>query len=169
MLKGNNVVLGAHIEHRGNGRVVIGDDSIVYGFLSIQRDGAEIVIGRNSLVNKATIVSAVQSVVVEDDVLISFNCTLMDCDGHSLRLSERKNDSRLYHDNRLSYDKAAVAPIRICSGAWIGAHAIVLKGVRIGVGAIVAAGSVVTRDVPDWSIVGGNPARVIRTIPEDQR
>lgn len=166
---GNNVLFAGRVEHRGSGRVAVGDDSVVHGLLSIQRDGAEIVIGRNSLVNKATIVSAVQSVVVEDDVLISFNCTIMDSDGHSHRLSERLHDSRLYHEGRFLYEKAVARPIRICSGAWIGAHTIVLKGVRIGVGAIVAAGSVVTRDVPDWTIVGGNPARVIRTIPENER
>ena len=43
----------------------------------------------------------------------------------------------------------------------------VLKGVRIGVGAVVAAGSVVTRDVPDWTLVAGNPARIIRPLEPD--
>lgn len=55
------------------------------------------------------------------------------------------------------------APIKICDGAWIGARAIVLPGVTIGEGAIVAAGAVVTKDVLPWTVVGGNPARVIKT------
>ena len=53
-------------------------------------------------------------------------------------------------------------PVRICDNAWIAAKAIVLPGVTIGEGAVVAAGAVVTRDVEPWMVVGGNPARVIK-------
>ena len=51
----------------------------------------------------------------------------------------------------------------------MGARVIILKGVTIGEGSIVGAGSVVTKDVPDWTIVGGNPAKIIRVIPENER
>ena len=54
------------------------------------------------------------------------------------------------------------APITICDGVWIGARAIILPGVTIGEGAVVAAGAVVTKDVEPWSVVGGNPAKVIK-------
>ena len=54
-------------------------------------------------------------------------------------------------------------PIEICDGAWICAKAIVLPGVKIGEGAVVAAGSVVAKDVDPWSVVAGNPARKIST------
>ena len=53
-------------------------------------------------------------------------------------------------------------PVRIEDDVWIGARVILLPGVTVGTGAIVAAGSVVTKSVPAWAIVGGNPARVIR-------
>jgi acetyltransferase-like isoleucine patch superfamily enzyme len=62
-----------------------------------------------------------------------------------------------------------MAPIRICRGAWIGARSIILKGVTIGEGAIVGAGSVVTRDVPAFTIVAGNPARILRELATDER
>lgn len=55
------------------------------------------------------------------------------------------------------------APITICDGVWIGARAIILPGVTIGEGAVVGAGAVVTKDVAPWSVVGGNPAKVIGT------
>ena len=69
---------------------------------------------------------------------------------HGLDPGDRQN---LYH-----------APIRIGRGVWIGAHATVLAGVTIGDNAVVAAGAVVTRDVPADSVVGGVPAKFIRSI-----
>ena len=56
------------------------------------------------------------------------------------------------------------APIHICSKAWIGTGVTLLKGVTIGEGAIVAAGSVVVKDVPPWTVVGGNPAQIIKNL-----
>ncbi|MFD2134657.1 acyltransferase [Novosphingobium resinovorum] len=58
------------------------------------------------------------------------------------------------------------APIVVGDGAWIGANAIILPGVHIGNGSVVAAGAVVTRDVPENSLVAGVPARIVRTLPE---
>lgn len=60
-------------------------------------------------------------------------------------------------------------PVQICDHAWVSSHAIVLPGVTIGEGAVVAAGAVVTKDVPPYTLVGGNPARTIRTRSRDLR
>ena len=59
-------------------------------------------------------------------------------------------------------EAAEEKPVIIGNDVWIATRAIILPGVHVGNGAIIAAGSVVTRDVPDYSIVGGNPAKVIK-------
>lgn len=56
----------------------------------------------------------------------------------------------------------ATRPVMLNDECWIGARAIILPGVVIGRGAIVGAGAIVTKDVPDWTVVGGSPARIIR-------
>ena len=55
-----------------------------------------------------------------------------------------------------------VQPVKIGNDVWIGGRVIILPGVKVGNGAIIGAGAVVTKDVPDYAIVGGNPAKVIR-------
>ena len=59
-------------------------------------------------------------------------------------------------------------PITIQDKSWIGMHSIILEGTTIGTGAVVGAGSVVTRDVPPYTVVAGNPARIIKTLPDDR-
>lgn len=65
------------------------------------------------------------------------------------------------HDILKANRPLTTAPITICDGVWIGARATILPGVTIGEGAVVAANAVVTKDVEPWTVVGGNPARVI--------
>ena len=65
------------------------------------------------------------------------------------------------YDNHLKNDDDDL-PVTICDDTWIGCNVVILKGVTIGRGAIIGAGSIVTKDVPPYAIVGGNPAKVIR-------
>ena len=90
-----------------------------------------------------------------------------------MRWSERQYDTLREMDD-IRHGRSEIAskdwsvvvskPIKICDKAWIGLNCIVLKGVTIGEGAVVAAGSVVTKDVPAWTLVGGAPAKVIRSL-----
>ena len=59
-------------------------------------------------------------------------------------------------------------PVVIENDVWIGCNSVILSGVKIGQSAIVGAGAVVTKDVPSWTIVAGNPARIIRRITQSQ-
>ena len=59
-------------------------------------------------------------------------------------------------------------PVRVGDDVWIGANVIILPGVTVGSGAILAAGAVVTKDVPDWAVVGGNPARILKMRKDEE-
>ncbi|MEQ9345051.1 MAG: CatB-related O-acetyltransferase [Thalassospira sp.] len=73
----------------------------------------------------------------------------------------------LWNADQGNNDAITKGPIRLDHDVWIGARAIILSGVNIGTGAVVAAGAVVTKDIPPYAIVGGNPAKVIRKRFDD--
>jgi acetyltransferase-like isoleucine patch superfamily enzyme len=152
------------------GKVNIGKGCLIEGLIATETDVTTVNIGNNVYIGGGTIIDAVCSITIEDDVLISYECIIQDSDNHSSRYSQRKNDTADWKNNRYhNWDVTPKSPVKIAKGAWIGARVIILKGVRIGQGSIVGAGSVVTKDVPDWTIVGGNPAKVIREIPDNER
>ena len=112
--------------------------------------GRNITIGRNVFINQNCTLYDLAPVSLGDDVLIGPNVSLI-TDGHPVAPSERT-----------AY--VVARPIVVERGVWIATGAIVIGGVTIGENSVVAAGSVVTRDVPANTLVGGNPARVIRSI-----
>jgi acetyltransferase-like isoleucine patch superfamily enzyme len=116
--------------------------------------GAQIKIGNNvSLSN--SLLFAKKSIIIEDYVMIGGGCQIMDTDFHSLNYEERL---------KFKDEKVQSKDVLIKRGAFIGASVIVLKGVIIGEKSIVAAGSVVTKSIPDNQIWGGNPAKFIRNV-----
>lgn len=86
--------------------------------------------------------------------LIAANCQIMDSNGHDLCLENP--------DDRL-LTTGTVKPVTIGNSVWVGERVIVLPGVTIGDGSVIAARSVVTRDVPPGSLASGNPAQVLRS------
>ena len=96
-----------------------------------------------------------KQVVIEDNVFIGGDCKIYDTDFHSLN-----PDTRLSGDT----DDVKSTPILIKKRSFIGGHSIILKGVTIGEGAIIGAGSVVTHNVPDYEIWAGNPIYKIREL-----
>jgi acetyltransferase-like isoleucine patch superfamily enzyme len=109
--------------------------------------GALIRIGNGTYLNRGTEIVAARNVTIGRDCKIAREVIIMDTDQHPLPNSE-----------------LVARPIVIEDRVWIGARAIVLKGVTIGHDAVIGAGSVVTRDVPAGAVVGGVPARVLRLL-----
>lgn len=115
-----------------------------------------ITIGDNVGISNSSFI-AMASIIIEEDVKIGGSCKIYDNDFHSIAY-EFRMETPDTHIKR--------APICIRKGAFIGAHSIILKGVTIGEKSIVGAGSVVTKDIPDGEIWGGNPARFIKKMKE---
>jgi acetyltransferase-like isoleucine patch superfamily enzyme len=112
--------------------------------------GDEIRVGRNVFVNQNCTFYDLGGLDIADDVMIGPNVSLITA-GHPLDPSQRR---------AITIGK----PIAIERGVWIAAGATVIGGVTVGENSVIAAGSVVTKDVPANVLVGGNPARVIRAI-----
>lgn len=112
-----------------------------------------------------------ENINIGKNVFVNHACTFMDRGGITLEdhvlIGPKVNLITTNHPENPSERHATVSyPIVIKKGAWIGAAATVLPGVTIGENAIIAAGAVVTKDVPDNVIVGGVPAKIIRSINE---
>ena len=143
----------------------LGSGSLLRGSVTLARNGAKLTIGSNTAINGMTNISIAQSIEIGDNVLISFDCLFMDHDGHSVNPDLRAKDlPDLLSGRPKSWTNVNEAPIKINDFVWVGARAVILKGVNVGKGAIVASGAVVTRDVPPFTIVGGNPAKVVGKV-----
>lgn len=158
----------ARIRSKPRTRLKIGSGSIIEANIFYDRDGAEVRIGSNTFIGTSTIVCA-SRVEIGDDVLISWGCHIVDHNSHAIAWSLRSGDVAKWRVGAKDWTHVEQAPVVIGNKAWLGFNCIVLMGVRIGEGAIVGAGSVVTRDVPDWTIVAGNPAKVIRELKIEKR
>jgi acetyltransferase-like isoleucine patch superfamily enzyme len=167
---GRNTEITGVIDMRSErSQVIIGNDCLIEGTLVTETDESNIIINNNVYIGGTTILDCVKSITIEDDVLISYQCILFDSDNHSLKSSIRQKDLADWKQKKHDWTTTKSLPIRISRGAWLGARVIVTKGVTVGEGAIVAAGSVVTKDVPPWTIVAGNPARIVRELGLDER
>lgn len=143
---------------------VLGANTHIRGELLTFWNGGRIEMGDNCYLGGGSRIWSQASIRIGNDVLISHLVDIHDTDGHPVDAEERVRDGRAILQGRgcLTPTKTASAPIVIEDKVWIGFKASVLKGVRIGEGAIVAAGAVVVRDVPPYAVVAGNPAVVVR-------
>lgn len=121
--------------------------------LSTRAANAVLRIGDDCGLSGVSIV-AVERVEIGHRVLLGANAVISDTDFHPLDPEARRRDSGAGHH----------APVIIGDDVFVGMNALILKGVTIGPGSVVGAGSVVTRDVPEGAIVAGNPARIIDPV-----
>lgn len=169
-----NVEIGAgsrvdFLRARGarRGHLRIGVSSMVDAKLGFDRPEAQIMIGSRTFVGRSALVAA-QRITIGDDVLVSWDVTIVDHDSHALDFEGRRHDVEGWLAGRKDWSHVEIAAVTIADKVWIGFGAAILKGVTIGEGAVVAARSLVVKDVAPWTLVAGNPARPIRDLkPHD--
>ena len=151
-------------------RIRVGPNSLVAGELFVFSHGGDISIGEWCYVGEGARIWSSGSIRIGDRVLISHNVNIFDSLTHPLGARQRHSQFRSImvtgHPGSLDLGEL---PVSVNNDAWIGANASVLRGVTIGEGAVVGAGSVVTHDIPPFTIAAGNPARVIRELNSDER
>jgi len=127
----------------------IGDKCLVEDFATINNAVGDVFIGNRSLVGLSSVV--IGPVTIGEDVMLAQHVVLSGLN-HS------------YQNTRLPIKDQPVTthPIIVEDGVWIGANAVITAGIKIGKHAVVAGGAVVIKDVPAYSVVAGNPAKVIK-------
>lgn len=145
-------------------RIVLDERVVCRGVLRVEKFGeGRIVIGPRTYIGDDCLLSAAVGIEIAEDVLIAHGVQIFDNDSHPLDPAARISDYAAVHVHGTRSEIAAKS-IRIGARAWIGFGAIVMKGVTIGENSVIAAGSVVTRDVPPNTVAAGNPVVVVKTI-----
>jgi acetyltransferase-like isoleucine patch superfamily enzyme len=147
------------------GIVSIGTGSIVKARIMFDQPGGTIQIGDRTSIGASLFVCHTK-ITIGNDVLISWGVTVSDHDSHSLDWRQRASDVSDWIAGRKDWTGVSRQPVTISDRAWIGFGVTILKGVTVGEGAIVGACSVVTKDVPPYAVVVGNPARIIRDLSQ---
>ena len=132
-----------------NASISVGNRVFIHRHVKLSAWGNErksvIEIGSNTYIGDRTEIHAGEKVKIGSNCNISWDCLIIDRDYH-----------------KFEKDKETISPVVIKDHVWIGAKSTILKGVTINEGAVVAAGSVVTKDVQANTLVGGNPAKEIK-------
>jgi acetyltransferase-like isoleucine patch superfamily enzyme len=150
-------------------KIEVGARCRIDGYVVTETATSVITIGENTLLGARSIIDCADSVTIGKNVIISYDCVIADADNHSLSYSKRRDDLDRWRTGTHDWSVVQKKPIVISEGAWIGARSLILKGVTIGEGAIVGMGSVVTKDVAPYTIVAGNPARLLKEISVAER
>ncbi len=147
----------------------IGNKTIVAGELLVFPSGGEINIGDWCFIGENARIWSAASISIGNRVLISHDVNIMDSLTHPYNAQERHHQFRAIvetgHPEVVNIDQK---PINIDDDVWISAKSIILRGITIGKGSVIGAGSIVTRDVAANSLVAGNPARLIRKLSDGE-
>lgn len=149
---GDRIVVRGKLSINGGGQITCGNDLLIRCDeinpvkIHVAPD-AILTMGNQVFLNNGTNISCSNNIQIGTHVDIADECLIMDNDFHGV--GEKETQS---------------APIIIEDDVWLASRVIILKGVRIGKGSIVGAGSVVTKSIPPNSFVAGNPAKVIRSL-----
>jgi len=157
-----------HNNQNNRSKIKVGEKTLIKGHLLVFKHGGEILIGDYCFIGESTKIWSAKKITIGNRVLISHNVNIHDNNSHPLNSTERHNDFVYILSNGELRDNNDLneRDIVIEDDVWIGFNCTILKGVTIGKGAIVGACTLVTTNIPPYSIVVGNPARVIRFVDQ---
>lgn len=164
--QGEAAVLQFLIRNRSGDRerIRIGNHCNLNGAIVCDQYG-QITVGDYVYMSSRTVVRAVHGVTIGSHCMFGPDVIVWDTDNHPLSRSKRHAQAEMIPSQLIDPREASGGPIEIGNDAWICMGALILGGVKIGDGAIVAARAVVTRDVAPMAIVAGIPSRVVGTVP----
>ena len=167
-IKGKNVTFYrtthiALLEGATPQNIVLGAGARVYGGLSVCANGT-IEMGVESAIGPGSSIKSVNKVVIGDLTALAGNVTVCDNNNHPVNPLDREIMRHTPSGSwERSWQNSDNAPIIIGRNVWIGENARICKGVTIGDGSVIAANSVVTKNVPANAIAAGNPAKIVKT------
>ena len=166
--KGLTLSAGSFCRAPSREQLVIGDNCDLTECRLYVLGPGRLTIGSHTTIRAESKISCVESVTIGDCVIISNHVRIYDHNSHPTDPKTREEMCLGgFYGDAWSAEKAAHRPVVIEDNVWIGEYSLILKGVRIGKGSVVAANSVVTKDVPPYSIVAGNPAVVVKRLEEE--
>jgi acetyltransferase-like isoleucine patch superfamily enzyme len=156
---GKNITIGKNCEisphctlsTEQGGSIELGDHVLIRPYAQLLTYGGNIRIGSNSIINQFSILYGHGGLIIGESVLIAAHCVLIPA-------NHRYNCT----DMPICEQGETRKGINIENDVWIGTNVTILDGVNIGTGSVIGAGSVVTKDIPSYSVAVGNPARVIK-------
>lgn len=150
--------------------IMIGKGSMIMGELYVFKFGGKISIGEYCFIGENSKIWSADNIIIGNNVLISHNVNIMDTNAHELNHIKRADryTSLIQEGPWSNKGNIITKPIIINDNVWVGFNAVILKGVTVGEGAIIAAASVVTKNVPPFTIVAGNPATIVKKLPDHQ-
>ena len=146
--------------------IVVGDNSCIAANLLCASKG-KIIIGNNTWIGHNSLIKSALNVTIGNYCMISDNVIIQDTDCHSLNKNQRRIFLEIPWESKdidSWYESDAIRSVVIGDDVWIGVNSIILKGVKIGEGSVIGAGSVVTSSIPNNCVAFGNPAKVIKKI-----
>jgi acetyltransferase-like isoleucine patch superfamily enzyme len=154
---GKRLLIGQNVRLILYGELVLGDDVVLSDGCTLEvGPGARVVLGDGVFVGRNAVIAAHGSIEIGDRVLIAEHCSIRDQDHH------------VDPDERQKETEALTDPVILESNVWLGAGVRILRGCRIGSGAVVAANAVVREDVPPRMVAGGIPARILGPAARNQ-
>lgn len=144
----------------------VGEGSYVSSDITFEKDKSKLIIGSNTFISGAKF-SIAKKIIIGNNVQIAFGTLFFDHNSHSLNSKFRRKDLPNRFKSQKDWSDVKLEELIIEDDVWIGANSIILKGVKLKQGTIIAAGSVVIKSTEPFSLYAGNPAKFIKKLEYD--